>query len=126
MVKKKKTTIRLSKKSLRKLVKVIIVLFFVLLVSYGFYLLIDSYRLKKWAETVVERNLYCNTTWQDYINEEVVLQMTEYNATDCKCFYENHYTMDKLASICICSCMLYDLNGTLITDDFRPLFSAIK
>ena len=96
MVKKKKTTIRLSKKSLRKLVKVIIVLFFVLLVSYGFYLLIDSYRLKKWAETVVERNLYCNTTWQDYINEEVVLQMTEYNATDCKCFYENYYTLSNI------------------------------
>ena len=90
------------------------------------YSLVENYRLKMWDKAVMERNKYCNSTWQDYINEEVIVQMTEYNASDCKCFYENHYTMDKLAPVCICSCKLYYLNGTLISDDFRPLFSAIK
>lgn len=123
---KKKSTIRISKKALRRIAKVVIVLLIISLISYGVYSLVDNYKMKEWAAVTEERNLYCNTTWQDYINEEVVVQMTEYNATDCKCRYENHYTMDSLASLCICSCMLYDLNGTLITDDFKPLFSAIK
>jgi hypothetical protein len=126
MVNKKKGTIKLSKKALRKIAKIGIVLLIVLLVSYGFYLLIEEYRQRQWAHTVIERNLYCNTTWQDFINNEVVLQMTEYNATNCKCYYENQYVMEKLASVCVCSCELYYLNGTLITNDFRPLFSAIK
>jgi hypothetical protein len=123
---KKKSTIKISKKTLRRIAKVVIVLFIISLVSYGIYGLLEDYKMKQWAVVTEERNFYCNTTWQDYINEEVVVQMTEYNATDCKCFYENYYTMDKLSSICICSCMLYELNGTLITDNFRPLFSAIK
>jgi hypothetical protein len=125
MVKKKKT-IRISKKVLRRIIKIAIILIIVGLVSYIVYSLIENYKLKMWEKAVIERNMYCNSTWQEYINEEVIVQMTEYNASDCKCFYENHYTMEKLASVCICSCMLYDLNGTLITDDFRPLFSAIK
>jgi hypothetical protein len=126
MANKKKNTIRVSKKALKKAAKIGIILVVILLISYGIFLLIEEYRQRQWAQTVIERNLYCNTTWQDYINNEVVVQMTEYNATNCRCFYENQYTMEELASVCLCSCDLYYLNGTLITNDFRPLFSAIK
>lgn len=122
----KKQVVRLSKKDLKSIVRFVIVLGVIFLVSYGIYSLLKFNSDKKWEAAFNEMNGYCNSTWQDYINGEVVNLMTEYNATNCKCFYENQYTMEQLASICLCSCELYYLNGTLITDDFRPLFSAIK
>jgi len=124
--KKQKDTIRISKKDLNKWAKIGATLLVLLLICYGFYSFYDFLRQKRVDEIVTARNIYCNTTWQDYINGEVVAQMTEYNATNCKCFYENIYTADQLASMCLCSCELYDLNGTLITDDFRPLFSSFQ
>jgi hypothetical protein len=72
-------------------------------------------------ESIFQKNVYCNTTWQNYINNEVIGLMTEYNVTNCNCFYENIETINELETKCVCSCELYDLNGTLITNDFRPL-----
>ena len=126
MVNKKKNTIRVSKKDLKTLAQIGMTLLVLLIIGYAAYSLINFLGQSRINEVINERNLYCNTTWQDYINTEVVTQMTSYNATNCRCFYENQYTMDKLASICLCSCDLYELNGTFIMHDFRPLFSAIK
>ncbi|MDD2678397.1 MAG: hypothetical protein PHT91_00305 [Candidatus Nanoarchaeia archaeon] len=123
---KKKQSIKISKKLLKKIKNTAIIILIIALISWLIYSSISSILEKQLAKTLYERNLYCNTTWQDYVNEEVVVQMTEYIAKNCRCFYENIYTMDQLASMCVCSCELYDLNGTLISNDFRPLFSAIK
>ncbi len=119
---KKKNTIRISKKAIRFWRAIIILL----LISAGAYLIFDYFKQQRINQIINERNLYCNTTWQDYINEEVAPQMTQYIANNCKCVYENIYTMEELSSMCLCYCDLYELNGTFITDEFIPLFSAIK
>ena len=119
---KEKKSIKISKKTIR-IWRTILILLIIGAISYSIF---NYFKEQRISQIINERNHYCNTTWQDYINNEVAPQMTQYVANNCKCAYENIYTMEELSSICVCRCDLYHLNGTLITNNFTPLFSAIK
>ena len=60
-----------------------------------------------------------------YLNDEV-LPLTEANVTGCNCNFDpNEELGSQIDSQCLCSCVLYDANGTLIDEDWNPLFSTI-
>ena len=126
MVKKNKGVIKLSKKDLRKALQLGITLVLVLIISYWLYVFIQNYKAEQWTKVFAERDEYCNTTWKDYINAEVINQTTESIYVTKKCFYENQYVMDKLSSLCLCTFEVYDLNGTLINDNFTLLYSVFN
>ena len=117
---------KINKSKLKKIIRVSIFIILISLICYTISSSIKSYKDKRVQEEAIIRNAYCNTTWQDYINNEVVNQTTEFIVNNCKCYYENQYTLDQLESMCLCSCELYELNGTPITNEFKSLFSLIK
>ncbi|MBN1923230.1 MAG: hypothetical protein JW791_00540 [Nanoarchaeota archaeon] len=70
-----------------------------------------------------EKEAEC-AVFTDYLNREV-LPLTEANITDCDCHYAYENVGKGIVSNCLCSCNLYDENGTLIDNDWNPLFSSI-
>ncbi len=119
---KKKNVIKISKKAIKFWQAIITII----IIGAIIFSIFNYFKQQRISQIINERNLYCNTTWQDYINNEVTPQMTQYIANNCTCVYENIYTLEELSSLCLCHCDLYELNGTFITDEFVPLFSAIK
>ncbi|VVB75270.1 Uncharacterised protein [Candidatus Tiddalikarchaeum anstoanum] len=85
---------------------------------YGILYLIQFLRYKTIYET---RNAQC-VEFTTYLNEEVLPQSTA-NVTDCSCHFEN-VNVGIADPMCLCSCKLYDQNGTLIDDDWNPMFSV--
>ncbi|PJA22468.1 hypothetical protein COX58_02145 [archaeon CG_4_10_14_0_2_um_filter_Archaea_38_6] len=63
-------------------------------------------------------------TFTQYLNDEV-LSYTTANVTDCNCHYANTDVGKNIVSNCLCSCKLYDENGTIIDEYWNPLFSTI-
>lgn len=85
-------------------------------IAYG----INYYKYEIYAE---EKEAECQTFTQ-YLNDEV-LPLTTSNITNCECHFSNQDVGSGITSNCLCSCKLYDENGTLIDNDFNPLISTI-
>lgn len=74
-------------------------------------------------KTIYEsRNAQC-LNFTNYLETEV-LPLTTANVTDCSCTFNPVDTGTNTESMCLCSCKLYDENGTLIDEDWNPLFSV--
>ena len=64
-------------------------------------------------------------SFTEYLNNEVLPLTQNSNVTDCSCVYSPQKISEEITGNCLCSCKLYDENGTLIDDDWNPLFSTV-
>lgn len=94
--------------------------FFLLLTLTG---LVYGIRYYRYEVYVKEKEAQCQV-FTDYLKQEV-LPLTEANLTGCTCHYAYEDVGEGVVSNCLCSCRLYDENGTLIDSDWNPLFSTI-
>lgn len=78
----------------------------------------------KYTNLFEQREAQC-VQFTEFINEEV-LPLTTANVTDCDCHFANVDVGTDFTSNCLCSCILYDENGTLIDADWNPLFSTLE
>jgi len=92
----------------------------IIIFSTVMYLVISS----KIQDYVEQKEQECKI-FEYYLNNEV-LNLTTANISDCECHYANvKINITGMQSTCSCSCLLYDENGTLINDNFMPLFGTI-
>jgi hypothetical protein len=94
--------------------------FFALLTLTG---LVYGIRYYRYEVFVKEKEEQCQV-FTEYLKEEV-LPLTEANVSDCNCRYAYEEVGQGVVSNCLCSCKLYDENGTLIDNDWNPLFSVV-
>lgn len=116
--------IRISKSSLKSLKSWLIGILIIGAISYASYSLINDYKQSQISQIINERNEYCNTSWKDYIETEVIPQVTEYKYEVNHCYYENQFTAKELSSLCLCSFKVFYLNDSLINDDYILLYSV--
>lgn len=85
--------------------------------------LVYGIKYYKYEVYVKDKEAQC-VVFTDYLNDEV-LPYTTVNVSDCNCHYAYEEVGEGVVSNCVCSCKLYNENGTLIDSDWNPLFSVV-
>ena len=85
--------------------------------------LVYGIRYVRYQSYYEEKEAECQLV-SDYLNDEV-LPLATMNVSDCSCHYANEDFGGEIIPNCLCSCELYDMNGTLIDDEWYLLLSTL-
>ncbi len=111
--------IRISKSTIKDYV---LLFLFIVGISATFFGIVYGIRYVKYKAYAEAKEKECQQ-FTIFLNKEV-LPKTNGTVRDCECHYKN-IDVGKFNVNCLCSCKLYDENGTLIDDDWNPVFTSI-